>query len=112
MVKGENRGENALSLSAPKHQILILPETLTRYSQWFVLVTAVFITCVITANILAVKLVNVFRLALPESVILFPIGFIFGDVSTGVYGHRQAARVIWLGSFCNLIAVVAIWGRN
>ncbi len=81
----------------------------TRYSQWFVLVTAVFITCLITANIIAVKLVNVFGLVLPAAVIIFPVSYIFGDVLTEVYGYRQARRVIWLGFFCNLIAVIAIW---
>jgi uncharacterized integral membrane protein (TIGR00697 family) len=81
----------------------------TRYSQWFVLVTAVFITCLITANITAVKLVGVFGLVLPAAVIIFPISYIFGDVLTEVYGYRQARRVIWLGFVCNLIAVVAIW---
>ena len=86
------------------------------YSQWFLLVTAVFITCLITANITAVKLVGVFPglagtggLVLPAAVIIFPISYIFGDVLTEVYGYRQARRVIWLGFFCNLIAVVAIW---
>jgi uncharacterized integral membrane protein (TIGR00697 family) len=79
------------------------------YSQWFVLVTAVFVTCLITANITAVKLVGVFGLVLPAGVIVFPISYIFGDVLTEVYGYRQARRVIWLGFFCNLIAVVAIW---
>jgi len=83
--------------------------TPTRYSQWFVLVTAVFITCLITANITAVKLVSVFGLVLPAAIIIFPISYIFGDVLTEVYGYRQARRVIWLGFFCNLIAVVAIW---
>jgi hypothetical protein len=39
----------------------------TRYSQWFILVTAIFITCLITANITAVKLVGVFGLVLPVS---------------------------------------------
>jgi hypothetical protein len=39
----------------------------TRYSQWFVLVTAVFITCLVTANITAVKLVGVFSLVLPAA---------------------------------------------
>ncbi len=28
---------------------------------------------------------------------------------TEVYGYRQARRVIWLGFFCNLVLVVAIW---
>jgi len=80
-----------------------------RYSQWFILVTAVFITCLITANITAVKLVGVFGLVLPAGVIIFPISYIFGDVLTEVYGYRQARRVIWLGFLCNLIAVIAIW---
>lgn len=81
----------------------------TGYSKYFVLVTAVFITCLITANITAVKLVGVFGLVLPAAVIIFPISYIFGDVLTEVYGYRQARRVIWLGFFCNLVAVAAIW---
>ena len=39
----------------------------TRYSQWFILVTAAFITCLITANITAVKLVGAFGLVLPAA---------------------------------------------
>ena len=31
-----------------------------RHSPWFLLITAVFVTCLITANIIAVKLVNIF----------------------------------------------------
>jgi len=80
-----------------------------RYSQWFVLITAVFITCLITANIIAVKLVGVSGLILPAAIIIFPLSYIFGDVLTEVYGYRQARRVIWLGFLCNLIAVIAIW---
>jgi uncharacterized integral membrane protein (TIGR00697 family) len=80
-----------------------------RYSPWFVVSVAVFITCLITANITAVKLVSVFGLVLPAAIVIFPISYIFGDILTEVYGYRQARRVIWLGFLCNLIAVVAIW---
>lgn len=80
-----------------------------RYSPWFVLAAVIFITCLITANITAVKLVNLFGLVLPAAIVIFPISYIFGDVLTEVYGYRQARRVIWLGFFCNLITVVAIW---
>lgn len=78
------------------------------YSQWFVVVTALFITCLITANIIAVKLVSIGGLVLPAAIIIFPISYIVGDVLTEVYGYSQARRVIWLGFFCNLIAVMAI----
>jgi len=79
------------------------------YSRWFLMVTAIFVTCLITANITAVKLVNIFGLVLPAAVIIFPISYIIGDVLTEVYGYQHARRVIWLGFLCNLITVVAIW---
>ncbi len=79
------------------------------YSAWFVFIVAVFITCLITANIVAVKLVEISGFVLPAGTIIFPISYIFGDVLTEVYGYRQARRVIWLGFFCNFIVVVAIW---
>ena len=79
------------------------------YSQWFVVVVAVFVTCLITANIAAVKLIDVLGFILPAGVIIFPISYIVGDVLTEVYGFRSARRVIWLGFFCNLLAVLAIW---
>jgi len=83
--------------------------TLQRYSSWFIMVVMIFITCLITANITAVKLINIFGFVLPAAIVIFPMSYIFGDVLTEVYGYRQARRVIWLGFFCNLIAVVAIW---
>ena len=79
------------------------------YSQWFLLVVAGFITCLITANIIAVKLVSIGEIILPAGVIIFPISYIVGDVLTEVYGYGRARRVIWLGFGCNLLTVGAIW---
>lgn len=78
------------------------------YSLAFVVVVALFVTTLITANITAVKLVGFFGLVLPAAVIVFPISYILGDVLTEVYGYRAARRIIWLGFLCNLVAVVAI----
>lgn len=80
-----------------------------RYSHWFLLVASIFITCLIASNIIAIKLVSIFGLVLPAAILIFPLSYIFGDVLTEVYGYRQARWVIWLGFFCNLIVVVAIW---
>jgi len=81
----------------------------TGYSRYFLVVVSLFITCLITANIIAVKLITVFGLVLPAAVIVFPISYILGDVLTEVYGYRQARSVIWLGFACNLILVIAVW---
>jgi uncharacterized integral membrane protein (TIGR00697 family) len=80
-----------------------------RYSYWFIAVVAIFVTCLITANIIAVKLISIFGLVLPAAIIIFPISYILGDVLTEVYGYHQARRVIWMGFLCNLIVVAAIW---
>jgi uncharacterized integral membrane protein (TIGR00697 family) len=79
------------------------------YSVWFIVVVSVFITCLIVANIIAAKLVTIFGMVLPAAIIIFPLGYVFGDVLTEVYGYRRARRVIWLGFLCNLIVVAAIW---
>lgn len=75
----------------------------------FLLIVALFITCLIASNIIAVKLVLIGGLLLPAAIIIFPVSYILGDVLTEVYGYRQARRVIWLGFLCNLLAVAAIW---
>ena len=79
------------------------------YSHRFVIVAAVFVTALLTANIVAVKVVWVFGLAMPAGIVVFPISYIVGDVLTEVYGYREARRVIWLGFLCNLLLVAAIW---
>jgi uncharacterized integral membrane protein (TIGR00697 family) len=79
-----------------------------RYSLAFVVVVALFVTTLITANITAVKLVGFWGLVVPAGVVVFPISYICGDVLTEVYGYRVARRVIWLGFLCNLLAVAAI----
>ena len=80
-----------------------------RYSSWFMIIVALFVTCLITANITAVKLVNLFGFILPAAILIFPLSYVIGDVLTEVYGYGQARRVIWLGFFCNFITVLVIW---
>jgi uncharacterized integral membrane protein (TIGR00697 family) len=80
-----------------------------KVSVWFLVIVAFFITSLLTANIIAVKLISIVGLILPAAIIIFPISYIFGDILTEVYGYSRARRVIWLGFFCNLLMVIAIW---
>lgn len=73
------------------------------------MISALFVTCLLSANILIVKQIEILGLTLPAAIIIFPISYIFGDILTEVYGYAQARRVIWLGFFCNLLLVTAIW---
>jgi uncharacterized integral membrane protein (TIGR00697 family) len=74
-----------------------------------VIIAAVFITCLITANTIAVKVISLGPFFLPAAIVIFPLSYIFGDILTEVYGYRWARRVIWLGFFCNLIFVAFAW---
>ena len=80
-----------------------------KFSIWFVLCVTVFVTSLITANVISVKLIQMGGLVFPAGVVIFPISYIFGDVLTEVYGYQRARVVIWLGFICNLLAVAAIW---
>lgn len=79
-------------------------------SHRFVIVVALFVTCLITANIVGVKMFSLSAsVSLPAAVVLFPLSYILGDVLTEVYGYRVARRVIWLAFGCNLLFVVIAW---
>ena len=80
-----------------------------KYSNRFVFITVLFVTCLLTANIVGVKVWGAGSIVLPAAVILFPFSYIFGDILTEVYGYKQARKVIWLGFLCNLIFVIFAW---
>jgi uncharacterized integral membrane protein (TIGR00697 family) len=80
-----------------------------KISPRFVVLVALFVTCLITSNVIAVKLVSLGFVVVPAAIFVFPISYIFGDVLTEVYGYAWARRVIWLGFFCNLVFVFFAW---
>ena len=80
------------------------------FMSWrFVTCAALFVTCLLTANTIAAKLVVVAGVTLTAAIVIFPLSYVLGDVLTEVWGYAAARRVIWLGFACNLVMVVAIW---
>jgi uncharacterized integral membrane protein (TIGR00697 family) len=78
-------------------------------SVWFMALAALFVTSLIMANIVAVKIVDVWGLQVPAGTLtLFPLAYIFGDVLTEVYGYGRTRLVIWLAFGCNALAVGSI----
>jgi len=78
------------------------------YSLFFILCCTLFITSLLTANIIAVKIINIFGYFLPAGIIVFPISYILSDVLTEVYGYSKARTVIWLGFLANLLFVLFV----
>jgi uncharacterized integral membrane protein (TIGR00697 family) len=80
-----------------------------KISYRLVIIITVYVTCLITANVIGVKIIGIGRFNLPAAIFVFPLSYIFGDILTEVYGYRLARRVIWLGFTCNLIFVFFAW---
>ena len=74
-------------------------------SPMLVVLAAVFVTCLIVANVVASKLLQIGPLVLAGGLLCFPIVYIIGDVVPEVYGLPTARKIIWLGFACNLLAV-------
>ena len=84
---------------------------MSKSSTWryYDVAVALFVASLLTANIIAVKLIEIGPIIVPAGVVIFPVSYILGDILTEVYGFRWARRAIWLGFLGNLVAVVAIW---
>ncbi|RPJ41744.1 MAG: VUT family protein, partial [Deltaproteobacteria bacterium] len=65
--------------------------------RWLPAIAAIFVTSLIVANVIAVKLVAIGPVFLSAAILIFPISYIFGDVLTEVYGYARARQVIWIG---------------
>jgi len=77
---------------------------------------AVFVTVLIVSNVASsAKIVDwgfsVFgvRMAFDAGTILFPVGYIFGDILTEVYGYKNSRRVIWAGFVCLALSAAIFW---
>jgi queuosine precursor transporter len=86
---------------------LVSKPRLPEQYHYFDLVMALFITILIVSNIASsAKIVDwgfslfAVPMAFDAGTILFPLGYIFGDVLTEVYGYRRSRRVIWTGFGC------------
>ena len=76
-----------------------------------VALTTLFATCLIVANIIAVKLVSIGGWVVPAGVIAYPLTFLFTDVIAELYGRKVASRVIWVGFGVSVLMVILIfWG--
>lgn len=70
------------------------------------MITGLFCGTLVSTIILSGKIVEVFEVAFPASIVLFPLTFVIGDVLTEVYGYGVARRAVWAGLAAELIWIV------
>jgi hypothetical protein len=65
-----------------------------------------FTTCLLVANIIAAKQIQLGPWVVTAGVLCFPISYILSDVVAEVYGFIAARRIIWIAFGMNLLMVI------
>ena len=71
----------------------------------FMLLGILFNVCLIAANLLETKVIQVSGLTLTAGVLVFPISYIINDCIAEVWGFRKARLIIWTGFLMNFFVV-------
>jgi len=81
------------------------PQANLRHYKYYTLITAAFVTVFLCSNLIGPgKAVKLFGLSFGAGNLFFPIGYIFGDILTEVYGYARARKVIWAGFGAQIFA--------
>ena len=82
--------------------------TNSKHFRYYNILTIVFIICLITSNLAAVKLWEINGLTLPGGIIIFPLLYVINDVLTEVYGFSASRRVIWIALISTLFLALIL----
>ncbi|MCU6796684.1 queuosine precursor transporter [Paenibacillus sp. WQ 127069] len=72
-----------------------------------ILLMAVFISSLMIANIVAIKIVDVGFADVTAGIFFYPITFIIADTISEIWGRKVARQAIWIGLFMNACMVGA-----
>lgn len=65
----------------------------------------VFCVCLVAANLLETKVVQLGPVAVTAGLIVFPVSYIINDCIAEVWGFRKARLIIWMGFLMNFMVV-------
>lgn len=71
----------------------------------FMLLGILFNVCLITANLLETKVIEVCGLHVTAGLLVFPVSYIINDCIAEVWGYRKARLIIWSGFLMNFFVV-------
>lgn len=65
-----------------------------------------FTSCLIIANIVEQKLINIGPIEATAGLLIFPVSYIVNDIIAEVWGYRKARLIIWYGFLMNFLAIL------
>lgn len=64
-----------------------------------------FCVCLVAANLLETKFVQLWKITATAGLVVFPISYIINDCIAEVWGFRKARLIIWMGFAMNFLVV-------
>ncbi len=74
-----------------------------------ILLTELFVTALIAANIIAAKLFVLGSVVLTVGIITYPITFLLTDTISEVWGKKRATQVVWMGFLANIFMLGVLY---
>ena len=71
----------------------------------FMVLGFVFCVCLVAANLLETKVVQLGPISITAGLLVFPISYIINDCIAEVWGFRKARLIIWMGFLMNFMVV-------
>ena len=71
----------------------------------FMVLGIVFCVCLVAANLLETKVIQLGTISVTAGLIVFPISYIINDCIAEVWGFRKARLIIWMGFLMNFMVV-------
>ena len=75
-------------------------------SKLFYVFTTLFTTCLLAANLFALKQFSVGPVQFTGALLVFPVSYIINDVVAEVWGFRRARKLIWMAFAMNVLFVM------
>ena len=72
----------------------------------FLVMSVVFCTCLITANLFGAKIISIGPFTTTTALLIFPISYIINDCVAEVWGYRHARLMIVLAFFVNIAFII------
>jgi len=84
-------------------------ESTREHSTYFTFVATMFVAVLLISNVAAQKLFMFGPFTFSGGILLFPLGYVAGDVLTECYGYARARQVIWAGLVANVLMAMVLW---
>ncbi len=79
-----------------------------KFSVLFVAMASLFCVCLIVANLMEIKTIEIGPMTLTAGMLVFPLSYIINDCIVEVYGFAKARFVIWLGFILSILSALLL----